>query len=200
MSLLPTESGLPAAPVDVPPEAERFDALVREYRQLLRGAIARFCPRDLGLNVAEIEQEAVIRIWQLVRSEREVGSPASYIYRIAATTTIDAVRRVKRRREDQLRVEGEETDVAATPLPPDLEKSPEKLFRRKEIVEAVQEGLRRLQENRRRAVGLHLQGMTTEEIARMAGWTEPKARNLVYRGLADLRVELRGMGVDVETQ
>ena len=64
----------------------------------------------------------------------------------------------------------------------------------------MQEGLRRLQENRRRAVGLHLQGMTTDEIARMAGWTEPKARNLVYRGLADLRVELRGMGVDVETQ
>jgi RNA polymerase sigma factor (sigma-70 family) len=199
MSLLPTESDGAATDVGLRPEAVRFDTLMREYRQLLRSAIARFCPPNLGLNVDDIEQEAVIRIWQLVRSEREVESPASYLYRIAATTTIDAVRRVKRRREDQLRVEGEEKEVAPTRLPPDAEKSPETLFRRREIREAVQTGLQGLQENRRRAVGLHLQGMTTEEIARMAGWTEPKARNLVYRGLADLREALKGMGVHVET-
>jgi hypothetical protein len=28
------------------------------------------------------------------------------------------------------------------------------------------------------------------------GWTEAKARNLVYRGLADLRLRLRAMGID----
>jgi RNA polymerase sigma-70 factor (ECF subfamily) len=66
-------------------------------------------------------------------------------------------------------------------------------------VEKVRTALAGLQENRRRAVGMHLQGMTTEEIGRMAGWTEAKARNLVYRGLSDLRKELKGMGVDVET-
>ena len=199
MSLVPTESERSAADVDFEPQMVRFDALVREYRQLLRNAIARFCPSDLGLNVSDIEQEAVIRIWQLVRSEKEIERPASYFFRIAATTTIDAVRRVKRRREDQLRLEGDENDVAPTPLPPDVEKSPETLFRRREIMEKVRTALARLQENRRRAVGMHLQGMTTGEIGRMAGWTEAKARNLVYRGLADLRDELKGMGVDVET-
>jgi DNA-directed RNA polymerase specialized sigma24 family protein len=54
----------------------------------------------------------------------------------------------------------------------------------------------RLPENRRLAVGLHLRGMTTDEIADLMEWSEPKARNLVYRGLKDLRGELRDMGVE----
>jgi hypothetical protein len=28
------------------------------------------------------------------------------------------------------------------------------------------------------------------------GWSEPKARNLVYRGLKDLRGELRSAGIE----
>jgi DNA-directed RNA polymerase specialized sigma24 family protein len=45
---------------------------------------------------------------------------------------------------------------------------------------------------------LHLEGMTTQEIGNLLGWTEPKARNLVYRGLQDLREQLRAEGVDYE--
>ena len=53
-------------------------------------------------------------------------------------------------------------------------------------------------ENRQRAVRLHLEGMTTTEIGSLMEWTEPKARNLVYRGLADLREALRAEGIDYE--
>jgi DNA-directed RNA polymerase specialized sigma24 family protein len=49
---------------------------------------------------------------------------------------------------------------------------------------------------RRRAVGLHLQGLSASEVGRVMGWSEPKARNLVYRGLKDLRRELKEMGID----
>jgi RNA polymerase sigma factor (sigma-70 family) len=194
MTLLSRGSEAPA--VDV--RASRFDALVRDYGQVLRSAIARFCPPHLGLNTADIEQDATLRVWQLLGREIEIDNPASYFYRVAATTTIDAVRRVKRRREEQLRLEGDERDVAPTLLPPDLENAPDALFRRREIVTKVRTALVKLADNRRRAVGLHLQGMTTEEIGRVVGWTEAKARNLVYRGLADLRSELRAMGVEVE--
>lgn len=180
-------------------EGSRFDAFVREYGHLLRNAVARFCPSNLGLHTADIEQEAAIRVWQVIRSEREIENPASYYYRVAATAAIDAVRQVKRRREEQLRLEDDADDGGATPLPPDLERSPETLFRRREIVEKVRAGLAKLPDNRRRAVGLYLQGMTTEEIGRLAGWTEAKARNLAYRGLADLRRELKAMGIDLET-
>ena len=39
----------------------------------------------------------------------------------------------------------------------------------------------------RETARLYLQGYGSAEIARLTGWTEPRARNLLYRGLADLR-------------
>jgi DNA-directed RNA polymerase specialized sigma24 family protein len=55
-----------------------------------------------------------------------------------------------------------------------------------------------LPDNRRRAVGLHLEGLTSQEIADLLGWSEPKARNLVYRGLKDVREQLQAEGIDYE--
>ena len=52
-----------------------------------------------------------------------------------------------------------------------------------------------LGEGRRVVVRLHLAGYDREEIGRMLGWSEPKTRNLLYRGLADLREVLERVGV-----
>ena len=41
-------------------------------------------------------------------------------------------------------------------------------------------------------------GHPREEIAQLMGWTEGKTRNLLYRGLADLRERLTEMGVGWE--
>jgi DNA-directed RNA polymerase specialized sigma24 family protein len=38
--------------------------------------------------------------------------------------------------------------------------------------------------------------MTSDEIADLMGWSRPKARNLVYRGLKDLRGKLRRAGIE----
>ena len=43
---------------------------------------------------------------------------------------------------------------------------------------------------RRAAVKLHVLGYHRHEIAEVLGWTEAKTRNLLYRGLADLRARL----------
>ena len=48
------------------------------------------------------------------------------------------------------------------------------------------------------AVELYLQGMSSHEIADLLDWSEPKARNLIYRGLNDLRKDLRAEGIDLE--
>ncbi len=49
--------------------------------------------------------------------------------------------------------------------------------------------------SRRVVVRLYLAGYKREEIAEMLGWSEPKTRNLLYRGLADLRGALERAGV-----
>jgi RNA polymerase sigma-70 factor (ECF subfamily) len=177
----------------------RFSAIVEEYGRILRNTIVRLCPKDLGIQFDDVEQEARLRLWRALASEREIADPASYIYKVAATATIDAVRRVKVRREEQIQL-GEEDDPEppGIRLPANSEKSPEREAERQQVIRKVERALSQLAENRRRAVGLYLQELTTQEIADILGWTEAKARNLVYRGLEDLRRQLRAEGVDYE--
>lgn len=76
--------------------------LLEDYGAFIRSTIARFCPRDLGLQLDEIEQDARVRLWRVLRDERKITDPASYLYRIAASAAIDAVRRARARREVSL--------------------------------------------------------------------------------------------------
>src|SRR5262249_27434036 len=133
----------------------KFDALVEEYGRFLRNTIAQSCPRDLGLEINDIEQQARLKLWRAIENERELTDPASYIYRIAVTTTIDAVRRVMARREDQLSQDAPEGDANESEIDrieadPDL--SPYRVTQRRQLVDKVESALARLQENRRIAV------------------------------------------------
>ncbi len=177
----------------------RFNAIVEEYGRFLRRTIIRVCPQDLGLQYDEIEQEARLRLWRALESEREIHDPASYLYRIAVTATLDAVRRVKRKREEQLITENG-PDENRSELVADPRRAPDREAERRQMVSKVNEAIARLPDNRRAAVGLHLEGMTTQEIAELMGWSEPKARNLAYRGLHDVRQYLKEAGIEYETQ
>lgn len=181
----------------------RFEEVVQEYGRFLRQVIIRVCPKDMGLQYDEIEQEARLRLWHALKSEREIQSLSSYLYRIAVTTTLDAVRRIKRKREEQMATEDQDaTEHATAPhaLVADANQRPDRTAERKQLLGKVNEAMARLPDNRRTAVGMHLEGLTTQAIADLLGWSEPKARNLVYRGLADLRQHLQEAGVEYAAQ
>jgi len=181
---------------------ERFNLVVEEFGVLLRRAIVRFCPRDKGLQFDDIEQEARMRLWRALQDEREVTNYASYLYRIAATTTIDAMRRVQARHEEQLEILVEQrTDEGEMMLlPAPVKDSPERLAESREAVDRVMSAVAKLPDAQRRAVGMYLQGMTSQDVADLMGWSEPKSRNLIYRGLKELRKSLREEGIDYEIE
>jgi RNA polymerase sigma factor (sigma-70 family) len=174
----------------------RLDALLQQYGALLRRTIARVCPRDLGLSCDDIEQEARVGLWTALRNEREIAFPISYIRKVAVSATLRAIRRAKARREESID-QGSDADGASVyvPVAPDTA-SPYTAAERAEIRGKIAAALARLPENRQRAVSLHLKGLTTHEIAALLDWTEPKARNLVHRGLKDLRVALHALGIE----
>jgi RNA polymerase sigma factor (sigma-70 family) len=178
---------------------DRFDALLKAYGSFMRQAIRRFRLASYGLTVDEIEQDARIRLWHALQREINIVDPASYLYRVAATAALDALRRVRTRRETQLTVAApspsDDDDAPEDPVSP--VRSPEQLAADREITAQVRAALDRLPDNRRRAVGLHLRGLSSPEIARLLGWTEPKARNLASRGLKDLRELLRRDGIEL---
>ncbi|MEO8585263.1 MAG: sigma-70 family RNA polymerase sigma factor [Acidobacteriota bacterium] len=188
--------------VKSPGSAERLDALLAEHGRLLKSTVARVCPRYLGIQPDEIEQEVRVRLWRVLESEREITDPASYIRRVAVTASIDAIRRAKVRKEEplmEIRPGDESGDVFGAPRAlPDSAPNPEAEASAREIGRKVEAALSRIPESRRRVVRLHLQQFNTQEMASLLGWSEPKARNLVYRGLRDLRRELRAQGIDCE--
>jgi len=179
---------------------DRFNEILAKYDRFLRNTIARICPTELGLQFSDIQQEARLQLWRVIESERDIEHPGSYIYRIAVSVTIKAIQRARARREEQLQVieDDEELRMPVESLATDPRESPEAVTERKQLIETIERVLAELPENRRLAVGLYLKGMTTQEVADLMGWSEPKARNLTYRGLKDLREKLRAVGIDVE--
>jgi RNA polymerase sigma factor (sigma-70 family) len=182
----------------------RLDAILKEFGGLLRRAIAARCPKNMGLQIDDIVQEACLRLWRVLSSGREIHDFPSYLHRVAATVTIDAVRRVKGRHEEQMSWEvahnGEIDEGPAQAEPIDASVAPEVVLERKRLMSLVNDTLARLPANRRRAVGLYLQGWNSQDIAELMGWSEAKARNLVYRGLGDLRGRLRDQGFEYEIE
>jgi len=178
----------------------QFNTIIDEYGRFLSQTISRLCPKDMGLEFNDIEQEARLRLWHALQHESEIRNPASYLYRIAMTATIDAVRRIKAKREEQLRLaeSDEEDDVASLELSSDPKYSPELEAARRQLAGKIRSAMARLSDNRRRAVGLYLEGFSSQEIADLLGWSEAKARNLLYRGLHDLRTQLRMEGIEYE--
>lgn len=178
---------------------QRLTRILEDYAGVLRRAIARVCPNYLYVYRDEIEQEARVRLWQALRRERNIADPASYLYRIAATATIDAVRRIKTRRESPLSVVEDLEEGPPGLRSVESADSPERVAAGKEIGRSIHDALATLPEKRRRAVGLYLQGFTSQEIGALLGWSEPKARNLVYRGLKELRQQLEKHGLDARS-
>lgn len=170
----------------------RLTQLLNEYGRVVRAALGRLRLGELGLDAAEIEQDVRIRLWRGLADERPIRDVASYVYRVASTAAIDALRRVRARREDPL--DGSEPPRGETSG--DAESAAVGRLDRRELLRRVEEALSGLSADRRRAVELHLQGFGSAEVAALQGWTEPRARNLVYRGLAELRASLRDRGID----
>jgi RNA polymerase sigma factor (sigma-70 family) len=173
---------------------DRFEQLVESLRPTLKAALARLCRPGRGIDPADVEQEALLRLWRAVESEREIHEPASYLWRAVSSAVCDAHRRSRVRREVPI-----ETGQGEFPMQLTLEQStvssPEDLAQDRETLEATQRILAGFEPQKRRAVGLHLQGFTTEEIGELLGWSEPKARNTVYRTMAVVRQQLVTRGL-----
>ena len=73
--------------------------------------------------------------------------------------------------------------------------NPDKQYERKELIDLIRKAVDALIESRRQVLKLYLMGMDLDEISEFFNWSEGKTRNLLSRGLADLRQELLEMGI-----
>jgi RNA polymerase sigma-70 factor (ECF subfamily) len=170
---------------------DELRSLLDRFSTLIKVHIIKFNPLRFGLDPDDISQEIRIKIWRLLRNEKNIKNYASYIKKIVNSSVIDLLRKYKRDEavvlsEKQKRVsEVKGTYPATIPLDEVL---------RDRVAEAVDS----LIESRRNVVRLHLLDMTIEEISAFYGWSMNKTRNLLYRGLTDLKRALKNKDIDYE--
>ena len=89
-------------------QAESFDRVMTALRPRLH----RYCARMIGsaLDGEDVVQEALAKAAELYPSSGPIERPEAWLFRIAHTTALDALRRRKRQRS-------REVELPATPLP-----------------------------------------------------------------------------------
>jgi RNA polymerase sigma factor (sigma-70 family) len=165
----------------------------------LEGVLAR-CVRMVrsvgarhGLSDADLDdvvQDVRIRLWRSCTTTEQIERlGTSYVYRAATTAALDLLRR---RRAHGARITESVDDhsdrIAASSGASDAADA-------HDLEAQVISALEAIPLSRRTAVRMYLSGYDREEIADLLGWTEAKTRNLLYRGLDDLRERLTKMGI-----
>jgi len=165
-----------------------IETLIARFRTMVRSVGARRGLVEADLD--EVLQDVRIRLWHAGEGGKaleDLGS--SYLYHLATTAALDLLRRRRARRADDTENIRERTDLTTNNA------SPHDTVEARELASQIEAAVETLSIDRRVAVRMHLSGYDREDIARMLGWTEARTRNLLYRGLDDLRRRLTDMGI-----
>jgi RNA polymerase sigma factor (sigma-70 family) len=167
-------------------EGEELSLILESYAQFMHRHIQKFNLLKYGLDPEDIMQDVRIKIWNLIRSERTVYSRGAYIKKIINSSVIDQLRRI--RRQDCLFLHEKQNQIAELGRPYNHDKE---AARQKALRDLICKGVERLIRSRRQVIKLYLFGFSIQEISSYLGWSIDKTRNLLYRGLADLRKYLK---------
>jgi len=161
---------------------QRLTGLIERYRDLIVAAVARVAKRRDADLADEVSQRVAEALWKQLRAEQTIEHPASYLYRCAVRETVRLLQQEIARGHVPLEDRG------------DLAPGPDDALRSQQAAARVDGVLAALPADRAVAVRAHLAGYTVEEIMQAHGWPYQKARNLIARGMADLRTRLAEEG------
>jgi RNA polymerase sigma-70 factor (ECF subfamily) len=139
------------------------------------------------VDVEDIAQDVKIKLWKILRDEKRISNYPSYIKKVVDSSVIDHLRKCRREenivQHEKAKTIAESTYFYTTETGADSGDTRAALGR----------ALDRLIDSRRAVVQLHLMNFSIEEISDHFCWSHHKTRNLLYRGLSDLRKILKGM-------
>jgi RNA polymerase sigma factor (sigma-70 family) len=170
-----------------------LEALLSRFSGLMKVQIYKFNPGRYGLDPEDIAQEIKIKLWRVLSREKEIVNFPSYLRKVVNSSVIDMLRKYRREEgvflhEKQKRISEMKDDYLAELSVND--------YLKERLAEAVDS----LIESRRKVVKLFLLDMTIDEIASFYNWSRDKTRNLLYRGLSDLKGILKDKDIDYEDQ
>ncbi|TET69718.1 MAG: RNA polymerase sigma factor [Candidatus Aminicenantes bacterium] len=172
---------------------KEFESILNKFSRFVKINIQKFDVQKNGIDPEDISQEVKIKIWKILEDEKKIKNFASYIRKIINSSVIDTFRKLKREKgiyihEKHKWISEQKSNYQNNILLNDSTKK---------IIDGAMESLI---ESRRRAVKLFLLNMTIEEIAIYLQWSKDKTRNLLYRGLSDLKKTLKEKGIELENK
>ena len=169
------------------------DAVIRDllekYGTLISRVVARVGGRAIQDSREDVAQAVAMSLWQQVSREQTITHPSSYIYRAAIRETVRAVKQELERMRTHAPIDAEDG-----PALPSSSPTPESSAESNELGSRIDRAISSLLEERGKAVRAHLAGYSVEEIMEAYGWPYQKARNLIARGMGDLRDQLKKAG------
>ena len=170
-----------------------FENILERFASFIRIHIQKYGPQNLGIDPDDVLQEVKIKIWNVLNNEKKIHNYASYIRKIVDSSVIDYIRRLRREdhillSEMQKKIEERKSTYSKGQLQKD------------NLKEILEKSVDSLIESRQKVVKLYLLNMTLDEIAEFFNWSRNKTRNLLYRGLHDLKRKLEEKGIEYEDQ
>lgn len=168
-------------------DEDAFAQLLDDHQGKVYGLILRQTgsPED----AMELTQETFFNAWRGLPSFQQNSKFSTWLYRLATNVTIDFLRKEKRRRSlsvSSLSVEDDD-DLRVLDVP-DHRFTPQSEAERRELQEAVHQGLSKLSDEHRQVLVLReLNGLSYSEIAQVLDIEEGTVKSRISRARLALR-------------
>ncbi len=144
-----------------------------------------------GVEKDDLLQEIRIRIWKAYRSRGDdIQYFNAYIKKIVFSVFINEINRIKK--EDKL------LEIARTNASQQDGSNEERLASHELLKKTLVASIGNINKSKQQVIKLRLEGYTIDQIARLNNWSYRKTCNMLYRGIRELKHEMRKKGIYYE--
>jgi RNA polymerase sigma-70 factor (ECF subfamily) len=166
---------------------KEFQKIIDNFSAFIRSQVLKYNLQKFGLEAEDLIQDIRLKIWKIIDDEKNITSPPSYLKKVVESAVIDQIRKV--RKEEEIFISERQKLISEN----EFRFNPY-LDQERSLKEYILKATDRLIESRRIVVKLYLLNMNLLEISDYLNYSQAKTRNLLYRGLADLKNILKKMG------
>ncbi len=165
-----------------------FKSLVEQHQDRVINICFRFL--NSREDAEDIAQDVFVEVYQSINRFRGEAKLSTWIYRIAVSKSLDAIRKMKRKkRMAQLKslfgLEAHEEPAASITMNPD------NVLEQQERAMILQKCVKELAENQEIAITLSkYEGFSYKEIAGIMGISLSAVESLIHRGMKNLKEKL----------
>jgi len=170
---------------------KEFQKIIDDFSSYIRSLVHKYNLDKLGLEAEDLIQEIRLKVWKIIDDEKNISNPASYLRKVVESAVIDQIRRIRKEEE----VFASEKRKLISEIEPRSNTYNHQIGSLKEyILKAADQ----LMDSRKTVVKLYLLNMSLSEISTYLNYSHAKTRNLLYRGLSDLKTILKEKGLNYE--